>query len=29
MQRMELLILVIIPVVIAMLGAFVWAQRRR
>jgi hypothetical protein len=29
MQRMELLVLVVMPVVVAMLGAFVWAQRRR
>jgi hypothetical protein len=29
MQRMELLVMVVMPVSIAMLGAFVWAQRRR
>jgi len=29
MQRMELLVMVVMPVGVAMLGAFVWAQRRR
>jgi hypothetical protein len=29
MQRMELLVMVVMPVSVAMLGAFVWAQRRR
>jgi hypothetical protein len=29
MQRMELLVMVIMPVSVAMVGGFVWAQRRR
>jgi ABC-type uncharacterized transport system involved in gliding motility auxiliary subunit len=29
MQRMELLVMVVMPVAVAMVGGFVWAQRRR